>query len=42
MGEKEPLDDKSYTHGVCPECSEKMRLKRLKRRAEKELEIAGN
>ena len=23
MGEKEPLDDLSITHGICPECSAK-------------------
>lgn len=25
MGEKEPLDDKRETHGICPECKEKLK-----------------
>ena len=24
MGEREPMEDKSITHGICPECYEKV------------------
>ena len=24
MGQKEPLDDKQVTHGICPECQEEL------------------
>jgi len=33
MGEKPPFDDKSVTHGICPECREK--LKREKKEEDK-------
>ncbi len=36
MGEKEPIEDISLTHGICEECAEEIKKKRLQRKKEKE------
>ncbi len=38
MGEKEPLEDTSLTHGICELCAEEMKKKRIARQKEKMME----
>lgn len=44
MGQKEPLDDKQVTHGICPECQEELKeeLRVIDAQRRRERDVKGH